>query len=217
MMPRWQRRSAGWVVALAAAGAFCYWLPPFHVVPLQADRPPSASPAAAFDAEAFVARFWSERLLAAEARAADAARVLRALRENPAGAGELGRRLGLGRALCFFVRGQGHISRVAPDAVRIALEGEPEPGSVVIETGPVFGNALRDGTGLLDVSAFPNSQDFNAIATALNRRVETEVLPALGARAVAGARVRFLGCAEVSDPETWTPPLRVVPVRLEWP
>lgn len=217
MMPPWPRRCVGGAVALVAAGALFYWLPPFHVRPLRSARPQTAGAAVAFDAEGFVARFWTERLLPARERAVDAARLLRTLREHPADAAELGRRLGLSRAMCFFVSGDGRVSQVTPEAVHIALEGETAPGSVVIETGPVFGNALRDGTGLLDVNAFPNSQDFNAISTALNRRVETEVLPVLRTGAVVGARVRFLGCTEVSDPESWTPPLRIVPVRLEWP
>ena len=33
---------------------------------------------------------------------------------------------------------------------------------MLIETGHIFGNAVRDGTGLLDVNDYPNSQEFNA-------------------------------------------------------
>jgi predicted lipoprotein len=69
---------------------------------------------------------------------------------------------------------------------------------------------------LLEVSAFPNSQDFNAISAVLNRRVEEQVLPRLRAKAVIGARVRFVGGAEVDDPASALP-LRVVPIRMEWP
>jgi predicted lipoprotein len=127
----------------------------------------------------------------------------------------LGRRLGLSRSTSYFVAGTGLIVSVTNDSVSIALESEAGP-SVVIETGPVFGNAIRDGSGLVDVSAFPNSQDFNAISTALNRRVEEQVLPQLRAKAVIGARIRFVGGAEVDDPASALP-LRVVPIRIEWP
>lgn len=58
-----------------------------------------------------------------------------------------------------------------------------------LETGPVFGNVLRDGTGLLDVNDFPNSQDFNALSSEINRRVEEQVL--LRSRLVAIGDVQF--------------------------
>lgn len=215
MTPRGQRRCAGWAVAVVAAAALFCWRPLFRVVPLQAARQPTTG--AAFDAEVFGEKFWREQLLATDRMAHDAGRLMATLRLDSSAAVELGRRLGLSRAVCFVVAGVGRITELGPEAVRLALDGEDGAGSIVIEAGPLFGNALRDGTGLLDVSAFPNSQDFNAISSALNRRVETEVLPGLRAKAARGARLRFLGCAEVDDPAAWTPPLRVVPVRLEWP
>jgi predicted lipoprotein len=200
---------------VAAAGVLFCLVPPFGIVPLQTARQQQAE--GAFDAEAFVERFWAERLLEADGQALDAARLVAALRQDPAAARQLGRRLGLSRVTCYWLSGVGRIRRVTPEAVFIALDTHPEGAGVVIETGPVFGNTVRDGCGLLDVSAFANSQDFNAVSAALNRRVEAQVLPGLRNRAAAGMRVKFPGCAELEDAATWTPLLRVVPVRIEWP
>ena len=50
---------------------------------------------------------------------------------------------------------------------------------ITLQTGLVFGDAIRDGTGLLNASDYPNSQDFNDISAALNHLVETRVLPDL--------------------------------------
>jgi predicted lipoprotein len=183
------------------------------VVPLQTAR--DATAAAAFDAEAFVEKLWREELLKPELRTVDASKLVKLLREKNAAAADLGRRLGLSRTTSYFVAGTGRIVSVTNDSVSLALEGDAAP-TVVIETGPVFGNAIRDGSGLLDVSAFPNSQDFNAISTALNRRVEGQILPQFRAQAVVDARVRFVGGAEVDDPAAALP-LRVVPIQIEWP
>ena len=207
---RWARRA---MLAGIAAVVF-YLLPLFRVVPL--DRALQLAVDASFDSQSFVETFWHQRLLDAGASAVDAAQLIKTLRDDPAAAGRLGRRLGLGRTVCFFVSGTGEISSVEPDAVLIRIEGDPDEASVIIETGPVFGNAIRDGSGLLDVSAFPNSQDFNAISTALNRRVEAEVLPAFQDRARVGARVQYLRCAEVDDLGNALP-LRLVPIQIEWP
>jgi predicted lipoprotein len=208
-----RNRWIGWAAAFGAVAAGLWFLPLFRVVPLQTVR--DATAAAAFDAEAFVEKLWREELLKPDLRTVDASNLVTLLREKNAAAADLGRRLGLSRTTCYLVAGTGRIVSVTNDSLSIAIEGDAA-ASVVMETGPVFGNAIRDGSGLLDVSAFPNSQDFNAISTALNRRVEEQVLPQLRAKAVIGARVRFVGGAEVDDPASALP-LRVVPIRIEWP
>ena len=81
--------------------------------------------------------------------------------------------------------------------------------------GLVFGNALRDGTGLLNVNDYPNSQDFNAISEALNHIVETRVLPKLREQAKVGATISFAGCAEVDDESSDLKPLKVIPIQTE--
>jgi hypothetical protein len=111
----------------------------------------------------------------------------------------------------------GRITAVTPAAVAIALDEDAATTDLLIETGPIFGNAIRDGSGMLNVSEFPNSQDFNALSAAINRRVEESVFPALRAGAVVGAQVRFLGAAEVADPTTDLQPLRLIPVLIEFP
>ena len=82
-------------------------------------------------------------------------------------------------------------------------------------TGLVFGNAVRDGTGLLNVNDYPNSQDFNDISAELNKLIETRVQPKLRERAKVGATIRFTGCAEVSDESTDLHLLKLIPIQAE--
>ena len=91
------------------------------------------------------------------------------------------------------------------------------PAQVIIEIGPVFGNAIRDGSGLLDVSDFANAQDFNAISAEINRRVEEQVFPVLAANATVGATVHFVGGVDVADSEGAPSSLNLVPVIIEFP
>lgn len=203
----------GWSAALGAVVAGLWFYPLFHIVPLR--NTPSSTAGAPFDSGAVVEKLWREQLLKPDLRALDAAHLVKLLREKNTSAADLGRRLGLSRTICYFIAGKGRIVSITNDSVFIALDGDTNGQSVVIETGPVFGNAIRDGSGLLDVSAFPNSQDFNAISTELNRRVEEQVLPRIREKAAIGAPVRFVGGVEVEDPASALP-LRVTPVRIEW-
>jgi predicted lipoprotein len=99
--------------------------------------------------------------------------------------------------------------------VGLAIRDGSAGPDVVLPVGMVFGNTVRDATGLLDMDKFPNSQHFNDLSTELNRIVETRVLPRLRDRAEVGRQVRFVGCAEVSRDPKRRKPLKVVPVSVD--
>jgi predicted lipoprotein len=202
------------LIVLVVAG---FWLfPIFRVVPI--DTRTKAASAAGLEADAFVERFWNDRLLPAGLQAVDAVELLAGLRQDSAAAAkQYGHRLGLSSTTSYFFSGTGRISGFTPTAASIALGDDPTAVDLVIEFGPVFGNAIRDGSGLLDVSDFPNSRDFNALSDEFNRRVEERVLPILQAGAVLGATMRFVGAAEITHPATDLQPVRIIPVLIEFP
>jgi predicted lipoprotein len=217
MTSAWQlgKRAWPWLAGAAVVGWLIWKFPPFHVIPLETGRQRQTT--GRFDAEAFVERFWNEQLLPSESRALEVTVLLAGLRDHP---GETmrrhGHRLGVSLTTGFLVRGRGVVVEATGEAVGLALE-PGGPVAVVIELGPVFGNTLRDGCGLLDVNEFPDSRDFNAISAALNRRVEERVLPGLRARAAPGTVVEFAGCVDITDPVRDTAPLRVVPFKVTFP
>jgi predicted lipoprotein len=207
---RGQRRLIIGTTVAASTAMLTYFLPLFHVVPLNDTGQHSAS-----DPAAFVDRFWTEELIPGAAQAVDATGLVAALREDRQSAREAhGRSVGLGGVYYYFVTGIGRVVSVEKNSVGLALRDGEDEVEVLLETGNIFGNAVRDGTGLLDVNDFPNSQDFNALSSEINRRIEEQVLPALRTVAV-GASIRFVGCAEIMDEATDLHPLRVVPFVVE--
>lgn len=200
-----------WMAALPAAAALAWIFPPFRVVCLSEFRREAGK--SRFQPGPFVERFWAEKLLPSAAGAADATAVAEAARRDPASVrARFGRRAGLGDAYTLFVKGSGRVTSAGRGGIRLALD--PAGSEVILETGPVVGNAVRDGPGLLDASDFPNSQDFNALSAELNRRIEERVLPALRS-AAPGKTVRFAGCAEVADDSADLNPLRIIPFQVE--
>jgi predicted lipoprotein len=188
------------------AGVVLYFFPLFHVVRLSESGRSSDS---AFDAAAFIDEFWTKRLLPGAVRAVDAEELIAAIDRNREAARQrYGRSVGLGSVYYYFVKGTGRVISVEKHSIGMSFQ-------VSLETGNIFGNAVRDGTGLLDVNDFANSQDFNALSSELNRRIEGQVLPALRKRATVGDQIRFVGCAEIMDEEIDLRPLRVVPISVE--
>jgi len=193
--------------AIAAVALWCF--PLFHFRPLVAP----ATGAGVADVSSAADKFWNEQLPAA--RAADVAVVLAALQKNPQTAIKTyACTVGLGAAY-FFVSGEGRVVARERNAVRLAVGTGADAPVVELQTGPVFGNTVRDGTGLLDVNRVSSLQDFNALAAELNQRVEARILPALRERAQPGTRVSFTGCAEAVEPVPGQPLLTIVPTRAE--
>jgi len=204
-----------WLTGLLLIGGLCWLFPPFRIVPLGQSQQRQLR--GAFDAPAVARAFWAEKLQPATAHAVSLAALLTALAQDPTTARQqFGRALGLSSTACFFVRGSGRITAIDKEGISVALDDGPAGAVVRLSTGLLFGNTVRDATGLLDVNEFPNSQDFNAISAELNRLVETQVLPALRNHATIAKTIRFAGCIELEEgpvPRV----LQVIPVKVEWP
>lgn len=218
-----QRRR--WIIGTVIASGtavLLVFLPLFHVVPLrssdqsqQGGRPQTI---AAFEPVAFVNRFWTERLTPGAVDAIDATTLVAAIQQEPKVARKThGHSVGLGNTYYYFMAGTGRVVSVEKNSIGLSLEEGSDHVQVSLEAGNIFGNAVRDGTGLLDVNNFNNSQDFNAVSSEINRRIETDVLPGLREKGAVGVNLRFVGCTEITDEGTDLKPLRVVPFIVEKP
>ncbi|MFO1477226.1 MAG: DUF2291 family protein [Verrucomicrobiota bacterium] len=208
------KRMLPWLVVLALGAGLCRLFPPFRVHSLKAVR--EAQAAGRFDPVAFAHEFWSGRMLPATDRAADAALVLAAISGGPAKVREqFGRTVGVSGSYFLFLRGSARVVSTNDDAIGLSVKPGGDTADIVVPLGLVFGNAVRDGTGLLDSSSYPNAQEFNDISAALNSIVETNVLPRLQQAARIGRRLQFAGCAEVADEESDLKPLKLVPIKIE--
>jgi predicted lipoprotein len=205
------------VVGVVFAGLVVAF-PPFRIVTKRAGDAPTANAStgvaavAAFDAVAFAEKFWSDQLAPAVARATGAAILLVDLRRDPAAAAKThAHRVGLGHAAFYFVRGTGRVTAVERSRLLLEIDG----AVVALRTGPVFGNVVRDGCGLLDVNQVPGLAEFNALSAELNRLVEARVQPPLKTVAV-GATLIFAGCAEAPESLPAAGPLLTfIPVTVE--
>ena len=208
------KRTLAIIGALVALAAFSWFFPLFHVVSRAALQ--TAKEQKEFRAVDYVKDFWTTKLLPALSEAADASTVIAAFHESPdAARTQFGRAAGLGRTSYYFLRGSGAITSVDNKQIVVALDTS-DNAKVALAVGPLFGNTVRDATGLLNGSNFPNSQQFNEISAELNRTIEATVLPPLKERAKVGSVIAFVGCAEVTDPKRDLAPLKIVPLEVSF-
>jgi predicted lipoprotein len=205
-------RRIGWLVGLIALALLFWRFPAFRVTGLQ---DAARDGAVGFDARAFAAEFWKTNLLRNANDATDVSELVAALEKDTKHArARYGHSPGMTSTTFFFVKGSGEVLEVNEEGARVRISPGAHEAEALLHTGLLFGNALRDGSGLIDPGQFPNSQHFNDIATELNRLAETNVLPLLRKIAVPGKKLSFIGCAELEEDET-PHPLKIVPVRVE--
>lgn len=204
-------RPLSWLIAVVITAGVCWRFPLFHIVSLE--HATQARAAATFDPAAFAEKFWQEQLLKSLDTAVPAEVLLPALQASAAAAKtKFARSVGVSESYTYFISGRGRVVAVSADEISLAVTAGTTNAEVALQTGLLFSNAVRDGSGLLSVNDYPNSQDFNAISAALNQLIETRVQPGLRTQAKAGAVVRFVGCAEVADEATDLQPLKLVPI-----
>ncbi len=211
-----RRRAVIWCgVAIGAAILWCLF-PPFRfkrIGDAGSKHPAPASTSVPVNVVDYAEEFWNARLPGAFGTAVDSEELFAAVdRDAGQARRKFGRQVGIGGACFLFIRGTGRVEEAATDYCTLKI-GEG-PRRVRIRTGVVVGNTVRDSTGLVDVNQFANSQDFNNVSAELNRRVEANVIAPARERLRVGARVRFVGCAQVSGDGDFDA-LRLVPVHLD--
>lgn len=207
-------RVVRWFITAVVIAGVCWLFPLFHVVPLNTVKAQQA--AARFDATQFAETFWTNKLQPGIEKAVDAKTLLNSIQSDPAVAKtNFSRSVGLSESYFYFLSGSGRVVAVSDDGISLAITDRSTNAEVLLQTGLIFGDATRDGTGLLDPSAYPNSQDFNDISAALDHIVETRVLPDLKHEAKVGVTISFAGFAEVDDETADLKPLKVVPIQAK--
>ena len=202
-----------WLIAIVVIAGVCWQFPLFHVVPLK--QAAAEKVAATFSPTQFAENFWTNQLPASLRKAVEADALVTAIQSDSAAAKKkFSRSVGTAENYFYFLSGSGKIVAISDDEISLNLTGGTN-AEVSLQTGLIFGNTLRDGTGLLDANNYPNSQDFNGISEALNHLVELRVLPKLREQAKVGANISFAGCAEVADESADLKPLKVIPIQTE--
>jgi predicted lipoprotein len=212
-------KRAAVIAVLVAAAAIVVWrYPLFHIVRTDqvAAEGRSRTNQQAFDAAQFAETFWRERLLPSLGNAVNVEAFLSAYSDNPEQVRKQhGRSVGVSRQTLYLLQAGGTIVSVDKKGVGLAL-GDGTVGDIVLPTGPLFGNAVRDCTGLIRPGDFPNSQQFNDLSAELNRIVEAQVIEPLAKNAAVGQQVHVVGCVELSNSESEVKPLLLIPLQVRF-
>ena len=175
----------------------------------------------AFNAAKYAEDFWLNQLPGVLDEAVDGIYLIELFKTDmPQAIKRYGKAPGVSRVYAYLVKGEGVILLIDADGLKVSVTEPHTNPDIVIETGSYIpGNAVRDASGLVDVSDFSDTMKFNEIGSEINKIIVKDVIkPFLDAKPAVGDSIRFVGATKVAQDAAHEDMLRlvkIVPIRLE--
>jgi predicted lipoprotein len=96
----------------------------------------------------------------------------------------------------------------------VQLQNDSSKQNITIATEYIFGNAVRDATGMININEFNNTMDFNNVSAEINKIIREKVLPSFKANIQNGDRIEFVGAIELNKEHLDLSNIEVIPVRV---
>lgn len=165
-----------------------------------------------FDPLAYSLDFWENKLIPNLDQAVGLNTLLNLLKSNPKEAFEkYSNALGIGNIRFFLVQDTAMVSEIDEDHVVLALENEQFAN---LATDYIFGNAIRDASGQIDINEFTNTMDFNNVSSEINQLVVKNVLPAFISSVKTNDIIHFYGAIELNQEHLQLEQIEIIPIQL---
>lgn len=176
----------------------------------------AASAVKQFDATSYARHFYDKKLMPGIDKAVEIDALIKMIQSDPAKAFQShSHALGIGNIRYFLVKGAGMIKAIDENTTTISYSSDTTQKQLNIATEFVYGNAIRDASGLININEFNSTMDFNNVSAEINKIVRTEVLPSFKAKAKVGDQVRFSGAMELNQAHVNLDQIEVIPISLE--
>jgi predicted lipoprotein len=169
-----------------------------------------------FDAPAFSKKLWEEKLPARINSAVELTIFIKAAQANPADAfSKYTNALGIGNYRYALVKVEGVVTVINEDDIALQIKIGDSLMTAKLATEFIYGNAIRDASGLVDVKDFPNTMDLNNISEELNKMVRKTVLPSFKTVVRKGDKLIVTGAIEIHKEHIKWNELEIIPVQLQ--
>lgn len=169
-----------------------------------------------FDAKTYARNYFNNKLVPALSNAVEINQLLFLLESDKEQTFQkYSHALGIGNIRFFLIKGEGQVISINENNVTVLAKTDTAQKNIQIETEFVFGNAIRDASGIIDINEFTNTVDFNNVSSEINKIVRTEILPRFKANVKKGAVVQFAGAIELNKEHLNVEDITFMPVQLK--
>jgi|SRR6185503_1897860 len=169
-----------------------------------------------FDAVSYAKSLWSEKLPAKLDSAVELTNLIQAVEQNPSNAfTSYSNALGIGNYRYSLVRATCTATLINEDEILLSIEHADSFLIARLATEYIYGNAVRDASGLVDIKDFTNTTDLNNISEELNKKIRLEVLPPFKKQIKQGNKIEVVAAVELNKAHINFSDLELIPVRLK--
>lgn len=169
-----------------------------------------------FDAPAFSKKLWDEKLPAKLGNAVELGTFIRSVQVNAEEAfSKYSNVLGIGNYRYALIKTEGVVTNINEDDISLQVKLGDSLMMTTLATEFIYGNAIRDASGLVDVKDFPNTMDLNNISEELNKMVRNMVLPRFKTAVKKGDKIMVAGAIEIKRQNIKWNELEIIPVQLQ--
>ncbi len=168
-----------------------------------------------FDAVTYSKKLWDEKLPARLDSAIEITDLIRAVEANPASAlDHYSNALGIGNYRYSLVKLTAIAGVINEDEIVLQIAHSDSLLIARLATEFIYGNAVRDASGLVDIKDFTNTTDLNNISEELNKAVRATVLPSFKQKIKQGDKIEMVAATELNKAHINFNNLELIPVRL---
>ncbi|HSC55048.1 MAG TPA: DUF2291 family protein [Phnomibacter sp.] len=170
----------------------------------------------AFDVASFSRDLWRKDFPAKMDSAVDLSVLIDAMQEAKGAAFEkYTHALAIGNYRYALIKAKLRVIEVKEDEVMAGINHHDSVLIVNAATEFIYGNAIRDASGLIQVKDYPNASDLNSISEGLNKIVRTEVLPDFKKKVKAGDNLDIVAAIELNKEHLHWHGIELLPVRIQ--
>jgi predicted lipoprotein len=163
------------------------------------------------DAKVYANGFYQEKILKSVDKAIEINELTDKLKANSDETfKQFAHSLGIGNIRYFLVKATGKITKINENSIDIEVDGKPYS----IATEFIFGNAVRDASGIITMTTFENTMDFNNVSSELNEIIRNKVVPSLKKKATLGSKISLIGAIELNQKHLKLNEIEIIPIVL---
>lgn len=122
-----------------------------------------------------------------------------------------GNRLGIGESAYFMVNAIGKIIEKNEGELKVTTQNGT---TLIIDTKYIFGNAIRDASGLVKLTDFKTNADFNKVSEALNTVIREKAIPKNLNNIINGNIISVTGAIKLKKGKTNNQILNILPIKI---
>lgn len=164
-----------------------------------------------FDFKAYAESLYYKEILVKD-NSIEISQLISNLRNNPDSTfKKYGNRLGIGETAYFMINAKGKLAEKTNEELKLVTYNGY---SVTIDTKYIFGNAIRDASGMVKLTDFKTNADFNKVSEVLNAIIREKAIPQNLEGIQKGDFINLRGALKLSKGKNEFENLMVLPIHI---